>query len=149
MKLCINLLSLLLLFIVVSCNNNNNTIAQDDKGREDFQQFYDKFGSDSSFQMQRIEFPMLGKNPDGSAERFFWTEENWILQKSSQLDNEDIKLEPIVDMGDLMRVRIVIQERFMIENLFSLINNRWFLTEYSGIHDIEYFRNGKKELPAQ
>ena len=143
MRFILIILNISLLLFLISCTDNKLTL--DDKGREDFQQFYDKFGSDSSFQRQRIEFPMLGNNPDGSSERFFWTEDNWVIQRTINLDSEDITLEPILDMGDLIRVRLRIQNKFMVENLFSLINNKWFLTEYSGVHDIEYFKNGKKE----
>ena len=135
----------LLLFAVIcltSCGGDDK-LPLDDKGREDFISFYERFYRDSSFQMQRIEFPMLGNNPDGSTERFFWDEENWVYQKGIDPEDEDIKLVPFYDMEELMRARIILQNRFMIENLFSLINNKWYLTEYSGIHDIGYYKNGK------
>lgn len=139
-------LKLVLLFIlilqIIACADTHPTI--DKNGRENFLSFYEKFGTDSLFQMRRIEFPMIGTNPNGSDERFFWTEENWVLQRKIDESNEDIQIQPILDMGDLVRVRLVIQQRFMVENLYSLINDKWFLTEYSGLHDIEYFKKGKK-----
>ena len=139
-------LKLVLLFIlivqIIACVDTHPTI--DKNGRENFLSFYEKFGTDSLFQMRRIEFPMIGSNPNGSDERFFWTEENWILQRKIDESNEDIQIQPILDMGDLVRVRLVIQQKFMVENLYSLINDKWFLTEYSGLHDIEYFKKGKK-----
>ena len=140
------ILKLVLLFIlivqIIACADTHPTI--DKNGRENFLSFYEKFGTDSLFQMRRIEFPMIGSNPNGSDERFFWTEENWILQRKIDESNEDIQIQPILDMGDLVRVRLVIQQKFMVENLYSLINDKWFLTEYSGLHDIEYFKKGKK-----
>ena len=140
------ILKLVLLFIlivqIIACADTHPTI--DKNGRENFLSFYEKFGTDSLFQMRRIEFPMIGSNPNGSDERFFWTEENWVLQRKIDESNEDIQIQPILDMGDLVRVRLVIQQKFMVENLYSLINDKWFLTEYSGLHDIEYFKKGKK-----
>ncbi len=139
-------LNLVLLFVlilqIIACADTHPTI--DKNGRENFLSFYEKFGTDSLFQMRRIEFPMIGTNPNGSDERFFWTEENWVLQRKIDENNEDIQIQPILDMGDLVRVRLVIQQKFMVENLYSLINDKWFLTEYSGLHDIEYFKKGKK-----
>ena len=139
-------LKLVLLFVlilpIIACTDTHPTI--DKNGRENFLSFYEKFGTDSLFQMRRIEFPMIGTNPNGSDERFFWTEENWVLQRKIDENNEDIQIQPILDMGDLVRVRLVIQQKFMVENLYSLINDKWFLTEYSGLHDIEYFKKGKK-----
>ncbi len=131
-----------ILLMLVACYDAS--IPLDEKGREDFRHFYAQFETDSLFQMKRIEFPMIGQNPNGSKERFFWNEENWVVQKKINPDNDEIHMQPFLDMGDLMRVRMLIQQKFMIENLFSLINNKWFLTEYSGVHDIEYFKKGKK-----
>ena len=74
-------LNLVLLFVlilqIIACTDTHPTI--DKNGRENFLSFYEKFGTDSLFQMRRIEFPMIGTNPNGSDERFFWTEENWVL----------------------------------------------------------------------
>jgi hypothetical protein len=129
-----------------TCGNSNKEIPLDDKGREDFISFHHKFYHDSTFQMFRIEFPLFGKNPDGSKERFLWDVDNWTVQKAVANDNEDVKFVPFYDMGDVMRERIIVQNRFMIENLFSLINNKWYLTSYSGIHDIGYYSKKKKPI---
>jgi hypothetical protein len=142
-----NTIKYFILFAVLcfySCGGDGE-IPLDDKGREDFISFYDLFYRDSSFQMQRIEFPMLGNNPDGSTERFFWDEDNWTFQKGIDLEDKDVELVPFFDMEDVMRARIILQNRFMIENLFSLINNKWYLTEYSGVHDIGYYKKGVKQ----
>ena len=142
-----NTIKYLILFTVLcfsSCGGDGE-IPLDDKGREDFISFYDQFYRDSSFQMQRIEFPLLGNNPDGSTERFFWDEENWLIQKGIDLEDKNVELVPFFDMEDLMRARIILQNRFMIENLFSLIDNKWYLTGYSGIHAIGYYKKGKKQ----
>ena len=137
---CIIFFSGLLLF---SCGNSNEKLPLDEKGREDFISFHNKFYRDSAFQIKRIEFPMLGYNPDGKEERFFWDIDNWVILKRVDPENEGIKFLPFYDMGDLMRSRIIVQNRFMIENLFSLINNRWYLTQYSGMHDVAYFKGTK------
>ncbi|BDS13702.1 hypothetical protein [Aureispira anguillae] len=127
---------------------NNPSIPLDEAGREDFQVFRARFYEDSLFQIQRIEFPLLGKNPDGSKEPFYWEVENWRFKKAVNLESEEITMVPLFDMGDVMRERIIVQNRFMIENLFSLINNKWYLTQYSGIKDIGSF-SAKKEAQTE
>lgn len=120
----------------------------DEKGREDFVMFHQKFYSDSLFQMKRIEFPMLGNNPDGSDAPFYWDLDNWKYIKAPEPNNPDIETVPFYDMEDVMRERIIVQNRFMIENLFSLIDNKWYLTQYSGIKDIGSFSGKKSETPT-
>ncbi|MCH2021783.1 MAG: hypothetical protein MK207_04825 [Saprospiraceae bacterium] len=130
-------------FSLFSCQNSSDKLPLDTKGREDFISFHNKFYEDSTFQLKRIEFPMLGYNPDGSEERFYWDINNWNILKKVDPENEQVQFLPFYDMGDLMRSRIIIQNRFMIENLFSLINNRWYMTQYSGMHDIKHFKGVK------
>lgn len=135
------LLSCIFLF---SCTNNSD-IPLDDQGREDFHSFRQKFYTDSLFQLQRIEFPLLGANPDGSNAPFYWEIDNWKFKKNVDLESKEITMVPLLDMGDVMRERIIVQNRFMIESMFSLINNQWFLTQYSGIKDIGSFSSKKTE----
>lgn len=138
---------LFLLVVLCYACNNSSELPLDDKGREDFIAFHNKFYSDSLFQLARIEFPLEGNNPDGSKEPFYWEIDTWKLQKAIDEDNPDIKRVPFYDMEDVMRERLIVQNRFMIENLFSLINNKWYMTRYSGIRDIGYFAK-KKPSPT-
>lgn len=138
----------LALFLCACGGSSNEPLPLDAKGREDFIAFHAKFYSDSLFQMQRIEFPMLGNNPNGSSERFYWDTDNWKFKKAPESNDPDIEIAPFYDMEDVMRERILVQKRFMIENLFSLINNKWYLTQYSGIKDIGSFSNKNKTTPS-
>ncbi|MFT5647910.1 MAG: hypothetical protein ACI976_002605 [Aureispira sp.] len=141
--------SFLLLLISLSffaCDSAEKTLLIDEDGRENFQAFRAKFYADSLFQVQRIEFPLLGNNPDGSAEPYLWEIENWKFKKAVDTKSDNIKMIPFYDMGDVVRERIIIQDAFMIQNMFSLINNKWYLTEYSGMKDLAFF-SAKKEQP--
>lgn len=109
-----------------------NGLPKDDKGREDFLAFHEQFYKDSVFQLQRTEFPLLGKDPEGKQDPFYWDVENWQYLKPIKSE-PTIKVLPFIDMETWMRERIIIQERFYIEKQFTLINNKWYLTSYSGI----------------
>lgn len=132
-------LLVLICFSFIACNSDNNSIPFDEDGRENFQAFHTKFYSDSLFQIQRIEFPLLGNDPDGSSKPFLWEIETWKFKKAVDTESGKIKRIPFYDMGDVIRERIVIQDAFMIQNMFSLINNKWYLTEYSGMRDLAFF----------
>ena len=140
-----SVITFILLSILFLCScGGDGSIPLDDKGREDFQTFRDKFYQDSAFQMMRIEFPMMGSSPDGSNDRFLWDVDNWKVIKAIDPNDEDIEVKPFFDMGDVMRERIIVQKRFMIENLYSLVDNKWYLTQYSGIKDIATIVNPNK-----
>jgi hypothetical protein len=128
-----------------ACNSTDQSIPLGADGREDFLAFHTMFYADSAFQLQRIEFPLIGNNPDGSAEPFYWEIENWKFKKAIDAESNQIKVIPLYDMGTVMRERIIIQDAFMIQNMFSLINNKWYLTEYSGMRDLGYFAPKKKK----
>lgn len=121
------------LLLLAACGDKS--IPLDDKGREDFYTFYDQFYADSAFQLARIEFPLIGKNPVGGEKNFYWTEENWKRQVA--LDFEDDKYKCfITDMEDMIHEKIIIENTFVVIRYYNLIGNKWHLTSYSGIKDV-------------
>lgn len=129
----------------MACGSSNNALPLDEQGREDFRAFHAKFYADSAFQMARIEFPLMGNDPDGNP--YLWTEEAWKIQKTIE-ENDNIERVPFFDMDIVMRERIIVQKRFMIQNMFSLINNKWYLTEYSGLRDLAFFAPKQQTAPT-
>lgn len=124
-------------FISLFSCGGGTEIPLDDNGREDFGTFHVKFYEDSLFQLQRIEFPMMGVAPNG-AEQFIWTTENWQYLKPVEADGREIDRQ-ILDMDNVMQEKILIQGKFMIKLMYALIDNKWYLTSYSGIRDAAYF----------
>lgn len=146
----ISVLLLLISFSFFACTSSEESLPTDERGREDFQAFHEKFYSDSLFQIRRIEFPLLGNNPNGDTKPFYWEIDNWRFKKAVDPKSDQINVLPFYDMDDVMRERIIVQDAFMIENLFSLIDNKWYLTQYSGMRDLAYFapKAPKEELPS-
>lgn len=132
---------------LVACGSKT-AIPLDKNGREDFGAFHVKFYEDSLFQLQRIEFPMMGVSPSGE-EQFIWTTENWKILKPITVDGQEIDRQ-ILDMDNVMQERILVQSKFMIQLMYALVDNKWHLTSYSGIRDISYFskQRPEEETPA-
>lgn len=126
------LLLFYLLSLVACTTSDGPTIALDAAGNEDFQSFRQLYYTDSLFQLQRTEFPLNGRDPNGEQERFYWELDNWRQLKLSD-DNPQIKRLPLLNLDGLMVEQIVLQDRFLIETKFSLINGKWYLTDYSGV----------------
>ena len=131
---------LICILSLLACNSDQTTIGTDDKGREDFNDFHTAFYADSVFQIQRIEFPMMGYETDGSNASKLWDFDNWKFLQEVDDSVEGIEYLPFFDMGDLVRTRLMIQKKFMIECYFSLKENKWYMTGYSGMHDLDFFR---------
>ena len=129
MKLLPFILGSFCCIFLMACSND---LPTDDKGREDFKAFYEKYYADSIFQLQRTEFPMLGQDPKGEQDPFYWDIDNWPYLKPLEED-PNIQLLPLIDMETWMQERIVIHHRFVMEKQFTLIDNRWYLTSYSGM----------------
>ena len=126
------LLFFYLLTLIACTSSETSNIQVDDAGNEDFQSFRQTYYTDSLFQLQRTEFPLSGRDPNGEQERFYWEMDNWRQLKLSD-DNPQIKRLPLLNLEGLMVERILLQDRFIIETKFSLIDGKWYLTEYSGI----------------
>lgn len=126
------LISFCCLFFI-ACGNG---LPTDEQGREDFETFYERYYADSLFQLKRTEFPLLGQDPTGEQAPFYWDVNNWQYLKPIKVDDSSVELLPIIDMDTWMRERILIHQRFYIEKQFTLINNKWYLTSYSGVMPI-------------
>lgn len=66
--------------------------------KEDFNEFYQRFLTDSLFQMERVAFPLPGEriNDEGQDTTYQWTPDEWIMLKEFELDSTEFKRDLIV-----------------------------------------------------
>ncbi|MDD2564576.1 MAG: hypothetical protein PHU27_10215 [Salinivirgaceae bacterium] len=102
--------------------NTNNTRV------ENFDQFYNRFHSDSLFQISRIKIPLKGAIIDGEGTRV-WTKSNWHLMKVKIYD-----LDTAVYKVEYKKHEHTFTEKFWIEDSgfsseyrFELLKRKWFL----------------------
>lgn len=142
------LMSLLIIsLLLVYCKSE--TKVESDNGRnlikiENFEEFYSKFYSDSTFQINRIEFPLKGYNSDFDdgipddvreelsmkpQEEFMWKKNEWEMLKN--VNDENLKKE--LNKSDTLVVERIYKEASGYEILrkFKPINNKWYLIYYS------------------
>jgi hypothetical protein len=79
---------LFLLFFVgyISCKSNNKPDLSEETIPADFLAFYDRFSSDSTFQLESIVFPLEGRpalldSMDSIPNNFKWQKDEWLLHK--------------------------------------------------------------------
>jgi hypothetical protein len=95
---------------------------------EEFPFFYERFHSDSAFQMSRIIFPLQGLRQYGM-EEIPWTADNWELMRTRiyQVDSRQFKTK-IKHKKKYFEQTLWIQgTNFSSKRRFELRGNRWFL----------------------
>ena len=97
---------------------------------EDFDSFYNKFHSDSMFQMSRVKFPLQGYDMDTSEQVQKWTPDNWLMHRAKVSDVDTTIYDVKVDSGHLIRKEkvFIAGGGFNLERVFKRINGKWYLT---------------------
>ncbi|MEM9829520.1 MAG: hypothetical protein AAF944_02725 [Bacteroidota bacterium] len=81
----LNVLALLILSLTLMASCRSAKIG---KAAEDFTSFYQRFLTDSTFQMKRVKFPLPGKvvTADIQDSIYQWTPNTWIMLQEFDLD---------------------------------------------------------------
>lgn len=99
--------------------------------KEDFDVFYERFLTDSAFQMSRIVFPLPGINAMDMEESgdsvYYWTKDNWIMLKQPDLDpNEFVRDMHVTDT--IATDEIYMDDAgFYFKTTYKPIKNKWHL----------------------
>lgn len=95
---------------------------------EEFSVFYERFHSDSVFQMSRIRFPLSGIMEIGK-EEIPWTPEKWELMRTRiyQVDTTQFKTKVKLKKKYFEQTLWIEGTNFSSKRRFELLGNRWFL----------------------
>ncbi len=140
--------ALLFLFFLKKQANKEALIANDNievasepsaKLTNGFIQFYDRFHSDSVYQMEHIVFPLEGipaRLEDGIVpEGFAWQKETWKLHKL--FDGSDGKFVQTLDeVGNALVIDQIKDTAgdYGMQRRFAKMGDEWFLIYYAGIN---------------
>ena len=124
------------MMLYYGCTHNNDPIKKDNANNEIFADFYEMFFTDSTFQLSRIEFPIMRNHQIVNNESHYWDIDNWQYLKKVNLLDERIE-RFLYDLDGVIEENIIISKRFRIKNTYSLIDNQWFLTSYTGMMDLD------------
>jgi len=125
--------------------NRKKTEEKGYTSKENFDQFYKAFFTDSLFQMSRINFPLLGPHTKNVGSTFGdsisseWKEEEWTMIKKL-FPNQDsiIQIGQNVYKRRINKTDSIVEERIFIENSgfeelqkFVIKDGKWYLSYYS------------------
>jgi len=105
---------------------------------EDFEQFYNQFHGDSSYQVSHILFPLRGlpTNADSltiTGGDFHWQAENWNLHQPFSTQKGAYSRE-FISLGDVITEEIYTKDGFGMQRRFMKTDDEWFLIYYSAMN---------------
>jgi hypothetical protein len=130
----------LVCFNLFSCKNRNTETVVETKAEgiydsAEFQDFYQKFSTDSAFQMEHTVFPLEGMRSlqdslDIPDPNFRWTQDNWRLHKPYDDMNGTYSRE-FVDFAGIVVEKISdTSGQYTMERRFSKLSSGWHLIYY-------------------
>ncbi len=111
---------------------------------KDFLDFYQRFHTDSTYQLAHIEWPLKGEKSvpgeDGADKKVLttWEQENWPMQHLPDLAKLDLKrsFETISDVLIIERLQYPMVNYGMERQFYKDEDNEWRLIYYSEMQDL-------------
>jgi len=103
----------------------------DTTGGENFNEFFEKFKSDSLFQVNRVKFPWTIPSEDGEElviNKSDWQHASFLYQRDFATREIDAYTQEIVNYGDTIKIeQRGVDNGIHIDFVFAKIDNKWFL----------------------
>lgn len=123
----------LLLFVLVSCQKKEKSKWAEGALPQDFTEFYDRFHSDSLYQMDHVSFPLSGI-PALQMQQLdslhYFEKENWRMHRA--IPDSAISYQSIeeIDEGIIEEEIGLKEEQVAIFRRYSKIGDEWYLIYY-------------------
>ena len=129
---------------LIACNNQQQENTDDAIGDVElpngFSEFYQRFHSDSTFQMDHIIFPLEGV-PDNAdketidAGEFRWQRKDWSLMHPVDYQMSEYQRQ-FIPLTDEMVVERILHKngQFGMVRRFAIISDEWHLIYYAGVN---------------
>jgi hypothetical protein len=95
---------------------------------ENFDKFYERFHKDSVFQLNRVKFPLQGKQVNAAGTNS-WKKDNWtmIKAKASEINTSEYNVKTSKTDNTYFEGIYCKNCGFSFEMKFQLINHKWYL----------------------
>lgn len=122
-----------ILLLLGACQSRTSGPFQAEGLPEDFVEFYNRFHSDSLYQMEHISFPLSGipaLQMTGADTMYYFKKDDWRMHRS--LPDSLIAYQSIIEIDEgIIEEEIGLQEQDVaIFRRYSKIGNEWYLIYY-------------------
>lgn len=136
----LSIISFLVLFS--ACAETASSETETAAAIDDFNEFYEKFHSDSLYQKEHVLFPLQGipSNADSAIladKTFRWQEENWVTQRKLPSNSEFSSTIIPVDEGLMIERIMHYTGDYAMERRFAKMSGDWKLIYYAGVNRVK------------
>lgn len=119
--------------IAFACKNDSDSkIKTSSINDEKFSEFFEKFKSDSLFQIERVKFPWRIPTDDGKElliSRAEWLHANFEYRDEFATRETDAYTQRIVEYGDTMKLeQRGVDNGIYVDFVFAKKENKWYLS---------------------
>lgn len=127
--------------VMASLGSCQSGVSSNEGEVADFGAFYQRFLSDSLYQLAHITFPLEGLPPHASEEElaggFRWEKSDWVMHRVIDQERTGFRSELINLENDLIVERIVHRrDPFVIERRFAKMGQEWYLIYYAALNEV-------------
>lgn len=128
--------------VAISACRNNAGAGKTDAIASDFSAFYDRFLTDSLFQIEHVQFPLEGipdnaDSADVADGNFRWLRETWKMHRKfdAKATGFSVKLEPFGD--DIITEHIIHESgQYAMLRRYAKTDGEWRLIYYAGLNSL-------------
>jgi hypothetical protein len=117
-----------------------SNISDNSDNSENFADFYQKFTTDSLFQLDRVEFPVHGRYMDNDlagtveSDSTIWTRQNWtMIHAINQEDLSNLRVSKRISDSLAIIKTEGIEFNFAFEETYKMKNGKWYLTNLTDL----------------
>jgi Domain of unknown function (DUF4348) len=125
------LLTVILTFLLSCSTKSTNSSKSTESLEENFTDFFERFKSDSLFQIERVKFPWRIPSKDGknlAITKKEWLHADFFYAKDFSTREIDAYTQEIVIYGDTIKIeQRGVGNGIHIDFVFAKIDNKWFL----------------------
>lgn len=127
----LGILSVTLCTALAACKGRGSDVIQ----AEDFEEFYQKFITDESFQLSRIEFPLDGYETDSDTTIYWDSPADWTFLTGSVYDVDTTEYKVEITYSPIRVVhKIYIEDSGFGATLeYELQDGKWYLVMYDSM----------------
>jgi hypothetical protein len=131
---------LLLGLFLTACSDKKSNVSDNSDKSESFTDFYQKFTTDSLFQLDRVEFPVHGRYMDNEiagtteSDSTTWTRQNWIIIRAiKKEDLSNLRISKSISDSIAIIKTEGIDFNFTFEETYKRKNGKWYLTNLTDL----------------
>ena len=126
--------AILLLFVltILACKSDQSDGVEEFVPilTDDFKEFYDRFHTDTAFQLERITFPLAGMDDDVEGYQVKWSRDDWKFHKPYN-DYNGTYQRSFESMGSIVAENIVSTNgQVSMMRRFAKVGGEWHLIYY-------------------